>query len=671
MDGCCHSPMCGKPSARHRSKPLEGSSFEVADFSDQIHVHAASDEIKCCGEQSNKSSSGNFSTPELVSAIGQIWDSANRSLALLQPKRNVRRTDRISHRDDLLWYSGGKLNPTDPGLANSTYVVDLTPASGSCCQDQGLDCLRLSRKICSESCGNNFLNSFLLRNLCDISFLPDNYLKKKGLVAISHDLRKAYEWMSQIPPSRAKFPVTSMHVNEKTIECSGSTDTATACGTIRANETSILSDDSEAGSDSYCQINNSNELSFSAGKEVFTNPTTSVSSLYSDYFLPAINDSVKEATVARISSPGLYADYHVNISSSSCSHEQFEYKAGNNELSENKMNEYEGLDTEDEPRMEIHSPKANIVSHRHPKQEHAVSGALAGTFVSLCLHPVDTIKTVIQSCQAHEKSIFAIGRSIISERGLMGLYRGITSNIATSAPISAIYTFTYETVKGSLLPFLPKDYHSFAHCTAGGCASIATSFVFTPSERIKQQMQVSLHYENCWNAFFRIIERGGLPSLYAGWGAVLCRNIPHSIIKFYTYESLKQLILSSQCLSAQPNTLQTLLCGALAGSTAALFSTPFDVVKTRLQTQIPGSTRRYHSVFSALEEISRHEGIKGLYRGLTPRLIMYMSQGALFFSSYEFFKRLFCVKFPEQNSRFVQYERELNEASMLSLSPSQ
>ena len=35
----------------------------------------------------------------------------------------------------------------------------------------------------------------------------------------------------------------------------------------------------------------------------------------------------------------------------------------------------------------------------------------------------------------------------------------------------------------------------------------------------------------CRNAFIGIIRKGGMHSLYAGWGAVLCRNIPHSIIK--------------------------------------------------------------------------------------------------------------------------------------------
>lgn len=130
--------------------------------------------------------------------------------------------------------------------------------------------------------------------------------------------------------------------------------------------------------------------------------------------------------------------------------------------------------------------------------------------------------------------------------------------------------------------FLLQEYYSVAHCVAGGFASVATSFIFTPSERIKQQLQVGSHYHNCWyisslvycrtlsinpcllhvrvsirsillllysrrvynfqlftvhfsifcrDALVGIIRTGGLPSLYAGWGAVLCRNIPHSVIK--------------------------------------------------------------------------------------------------------------------------------------------
>ncbi|KAL4592574.1 hypothetical protein LXL04_005574 [Taraxacum kok-saghyz] len=276
------------------------------------------------------------------------------------------------------------------------------------------------------------------------------------------------------------------------------------------------------------------------------------------------------------------------------------------------------------------------------KQEHAFAGAFAGVFVSLCLHPMDTVKTVIQSCHTDQRSIPYIGKSIISERGLSGLYRGIASNIATSAPISAIYTFSYESVKGALLPLFGKEHESLAHCIGGGCASVATSFVFTPSERIKQQMQVGSHYHSCWNAFWGIVRKGGFSSLYNGWGAVVCRNVPHSIIKFYTYESLKSIFSSNQT-HGQPTTISTLLCGGLAGSTAALFTTPFDVVKTRLQTQIPGSVNRYNGVFDTLKGISQHEGLKGLYRGLTPRLAMYMTQGALFFASYESFKRLFSM----------------------------
>jgi len=51
------------------------------------------------------------------------------------------------------------------------------------------------------------------------------------------------------------------------------------------------------------------------------------------------------------------------------------------------------------------------------ENKHALAGALAGTLVSLCLHPVDTLKTVIQANVSGQKSTYHILRTIISERG--------------------------------------------------------------------------------------------------------------------------------------------------------------------------------------------------------------------------------------------------------------
>jgi len=84
-------------------------------------------------------------------------------------------------------------------------------------------------------------------------------------------------------------------------------------------------------------------------------------------------------------------------------------------------------------------------------------------------------------------------------------------------------------------------------------------FIYTPSECVKQQMQVGSQYCNSWKALTGILERGGFLLLYAGWGAVLSRNVPLSVFKFWTYEGLKHLALRSHSAEAHLGTLQTLV----------------------------------------------------------------------------------------------------------------
>ncbi|XP_019424575.1 PREDICTED: probable S-adenosylmethionine carrier 2, chloroplastic [Lupinus angustifolius] len=624
MSGCNKSPKSDKPSIKYRSKQYRGSSIEADISCVDYKPCLSNNESKKSYRSSELKSHEILSTPQLISAIGRIWDSASRPLSFFLPEAKVNEDDQGFQKDKIFDIIDEKRNVRTFIFDNTNYF----PISSSIVQEK-LDFPKVTQKmsaIKSFSDSEDYVH-FLFQRFGNVGGNNSNKNRKDvqiGSGEITFRSGNVYWWMSR---NAAKGLADHLKVTEpeNTKTQSPVDEECVSVDTI----TPAVDDKSDECNAEGLPLSND------AIPE-----TRKVSPLCSDYFLQAVPDTKADIDYCQTLSSSIYADYHINyIDTCNSASTLCQHKIDNNELLEVQKKHFLDV-TDEEPKVQIFSATPQKPQFPLAKQEHAFSGALAGVCVSLCLHPVDTVKTVIQSCRAEQRSIFYIGKSIVSDRGFSGLYRGITSNIASSAPISAVYTFTYESVKAALVPYLPKEYYSFAHCVGGGCASVATSFIFTPSERIKQQMQVGSHYRNCWDALVGILRNGGFPSLYAGWGAVLCRNVPHSIIKFYTYESLKQVMPSS----IQHNTFQTLVCGGIAGSTAALCTTPFDVIKTRLQTQVPGSRNQYDSVFHALYKISKSEGLKGLYRGLTPRLIMYMSQGSMFFASYEFFKRIFSLE---------------------------
>ncbi|KAG6688614.1 hypothetical protein I3842_11G133700 [Carya illinoinensis] len=662
MVGCNKPPRSDQPSIKYRSLPVEGPSYELPDFVHEGFAPAPSDKKNNLDSQASEPKSV-VTTTQLISAVGQLWDCASRPLDVLQAKKNINYNDKNFEREKILGHQGVEGNGKVRTSAESDcFCVEITTAANILPLVQpNLDCFKATQKMSAfESCSENYTQSLCRSLLRGHNNMSNEFWKEKGLssVKISYELANIYGWMSETIPVGLKYRIKPTETeNEKPGGSCISRDMG--CPANLANCDSDLTKCNDSSSP------NTVDLAVNAAE---------MSTLYEDYFLQSIPDSRAANCVSRSSGSSIYTDYHMSdigvseikttsLALCNSAFREFQRQTDENGLPENNTKQPQKSVTEDEFKMEVQSSAPEKHHYARAKQEHAFAGALAGIFVSLCLHPVDTVKTVVQSCRAEQKSICYIGKSIVSDRGLTGLYRGIATNIASSAPISAVYTYTYESVKGALLPLFPKEYYSIAHCMAGGCASIATSFIFTPSERIKQQMQVGSHYQNCWNALLGIIGKGGLRSLYAGWGAVLCRNVPHSIIKFYTYESLKQVMLSSIQSTAPVSTLQTLVCGGLAGSTAALFTTPFDVVKTRLQTRIPGSMNQYDSVFHTLREIGKNEGLRGLYRGLTPRLVMYMSQGAIFFGSYEFFKRLFCLEVPQRNAQRIKYKQSTEDGA--------
>ena len=79
------------------------------------------------------------------------------------------------------------------------------------------------------------------------------------------------------------------------------------------------------------------------------------------------------------------------------------------------------------------------------------------------------------------------------------------------------------------------------------------------------------------------------------------------------------------------------LLDGLSGGMGPLANNPLDVVKTRMQKQVitPGKEPKYNGLLNSCIVIGREEGIKSLWRGITPRLMRIMPGQAITFMTYE------------------------------------
>jgi len=104
--------------------------------------------------------------------------------------------------------------------------------------------------------------------------------------------------------------------------------------------------------------------------------------------------------------------------------------------------------------------------------------------------------------------------------------------------------------------------------------------------------------------------------LWRGLGPTLWRDVPFSGLYWANYEGLKEILKQRGHEGASV----AFFSGAISGTTAALVTSPFDVLKTRRQTQIMSISSRTTATFSLLKQIVQTEGIPALYAGLGPRI---------------------------------------------------
>jgi solute carrier family 25 iron transporter 28/37 len=296
-----------------------------------------------------------------------------------------------------------------------------------------------------------------------------------------------------------------------------------------------------------------------------------------------------------------------------------------------------------------------------------VAGAIAGTAEHCGMFPLDTIKvrtrrerkkksaadshffsssssflqTHVQAARPDGKFL-SVRQSVAAIQaahsgGYRGFFRGISAVVGLAAPAHALYFSVYEMAKVKLGVVERSDEHEpVKTALAGVAATTVSDSIMVPMDTIKQRMQMNIKpYASVSDCVRTVLRAEGPFAFYAGYTTTLTMNLPYAGVWFTTYETLCKLLYTPQQRADNHYDLKLhLLGGAGAGVVASGFTNPFDVAKTRLQTQ--GDVgKRYRGMYDAMLTIWREEGIAGFARGMRPRMMFHATSGAICWGTYE------------------------------------
>lgn len=280
--------------------------------------------------------------------------------------------------------------------------------------------------------------------------------------------------------------------------------------------------------------------------------------------------------------------------------------------------------------------------------------------------------------------------------GIPGLWRGLSPTVLMTVPSQVTYMVCYDFFKGhvtsayrslSLAPppaaaaaappasvLTPEQL--LASLLSGALARSISATLVTPLELLRTRLQAvqgGLHQSMGAHVQHLVQEARAKPaSLWRGLGPTLYRDVPFSAIYFAAYETFKRALTGGSGLGERHVSSQgshhshssefavAFASGASAGILAALVTHPFDLIKTRSQalttsatTAAAASATDPTSATSArqpraatistgglLRSVYRAEGLPGLFRGLSPRIVKVGPSCGLMIGSFEVVGRL-------------------------------
>ncbi|KAH8724577.1 mitochondrial carnitine/acylcarnitine carrier protein [Phaeosphaeriaceae sp. PMI808] len=279
------------------------------------------------------------------------------------------------------------------------------------------------------------------------------------------------------------------------------------------------------------------------------------------------------------------------------------------------------------------------------------AGAVGGVAQVLIGQPFDIVKVRLQTTQQYTGALDAATK-IYRNEGALAFYKGtLTPLFGIGACVSVQFGgFHYarrvleaqnEAKHGSSQLSYSQYY------AAGAFAGIANTILSSPIEHIRIRLQTQPHGANrLYNGPIDCVRKlsahqGVLAGLYRGTAVTYLREAQAYGMWFTSFEYLMNADAARNNIKREDiSTPKVALYGGLAGEMLWISSYPFDVIKSKMQSDGFGAAMKYTSMRDCFAKTWRAEGAAGFWRGIGPTLLRAMPVSAGTFATVEVTMRM-------------------------------
>jgi len=259
--------------------------------------------------------------------------------------------------------------------------------------------------------------------------------------------------------------------------------------------------------------------------------------------------------------------------------------------------------------------------------------------------PLDLVKCRRQVDSKLYKGNFQAWRIIGKAEGVRGIFTGWSPTFFGYSAQGAFKYGGYEFFKKTFTDVVGEknayNYKTSLYLAASASAEFFADIALCPFEAVKVRMQTTMppFATGTFNGINKIVASEGVGGLYKGLYPLWGRQIPYTMMKFASFETIVEMIYKKlpgqkSDYSKAAQTGVSFAGGYLAGILCAIVSHPADVMVSKLNA----SRKPGEGFGAAMGRIYGDIGFKGLWNGLPVRIVMIGTLTGLQWMIYDYFK---------------------------------